>query len=430
MAEAEASVRTSLRRIAARDGDVRAWTHVGASQAIADARALDARAGPAPLAGHVLAVKDVIDVSGMPTGHNSPLGQSRPALADAPCVALLRQAGAVILGKTDTTEFACAGRNAATANPHAFSRTPGGSSSGSAAAVADGHVSMALATQTGGSTIRPASFCGIPALKPSWGLISREGVKMYANSLDTVGLYARSFADIDLLCGVYGFAPAEPRGGEVRLGLCQTPYWHQADEETRLALSAAGKALRATGARVDMIDLPPSFDRLERAFRVILFREGAAAFLDLARTHPDLLHADFHERVASIDHYGDAELREAYDLVAEGRREMERLMASYDGVLTPSGPGIAPLGRGPGNPIFNQLWTLLHVPTVNLPLFAAQDKMPLGLSLVGPRFSDRWLIGLAEEVTARVREGFAEKGDRLVLWDLAKRLNPVPAPAG
>jgi Asp-tRNA(Asn)/Glu-tRNA(Gln) amidotransferase A subunit family amidase len=164
-------VNRALARIAERDREVRAWTALAPAAA---RQAALATPQDAPLYGLVLGVKDVIDVAGMATGHNSPLG------------------------KTDTTEFAAAGRNAATANPHALHRTPGGSSSGSAAAVADGHVPIALATQTGGSTIRPASFCGIPALKPTWGAISREGAKLYANSLDTIGLYGADFTLIAL----------------------------------------------------------------------------------------------------------------------------------------------------------------------------------------------------------------------------------------
>lgn len=386
---------TALRTIAARDRDVRAWTHIDAVGAAAAGGKLD-RTPPesrGPLHGVPVAIKDVIDVAAMPTRHNSPLACALPQLQDAACVATLRAAGAIILGKTDTTEFAAAGRNAATANPHAFHRTPGGSSSGSAAAVADGHVPVALATQTGGSTIRPASFCGIHALKPTWGAISREGAKLYANSLDTIGLYARSIAHLDLLCDVYGLtSPGRDAQSGLRIGLCQTPCWDRADPETQAAMSDAADRLAALGVAVVPVDLPPVFDGMEAAFRAILFREGAAAFLNLARSQPDLLHTDFHERVASAAHYPDDMLRSAYDLAAEGRRVIEALMQGFDAFLTPSAPGIAPVGRTPGNPIFNQMWTMLHLPVLGLPLYRAQEDMPLGLSLVSPRLTDRDLL--------------------------------------
>jgi Asp-tRNA(Asn)/Glu-tRNA(Gln) amidotransferase A subunit family amidase len=201
-------VSASLRRIAERDKAVRAWLAVSDS-ALDTARAIRPD-DPRPLAGIPIGIKDVFDTHDMATTHNSPLFSGNRPTRDAPAVAILRAAGAVILGKTDTTEFAAAGRDAVSANPHDTSRTPGGSSAGSAAAVADFHVPMALGTQTGGSTIRPGSFCGIPAMKPSWGLISTEGVKRYSVSFDTVGLYARSIADLTLLAQVFALPPAPP----------------------------------------------------------------------------------------------------------------------------------------------------------------------------------------------------------------------------
>lgn len=398
----EAMVDAALRRIAARDRDVRAWLHVDAAGARAAARGLAGAERIGPLHGIPVGIKDVIDVAGMPTTHNSPLGSATPVLADAPCVSTLRSAGAVILGKTDTTEFAAAGRNAVTANPHAFHRTPGGSSSGSAAAVADGHVPLALATQTGGSTIRPASFCGIHALKPTWGLISREGAKLYANSLDTIGLYARDLAGLDLLCEVFAFAqpPVRASRGPLRIGLCHTPCRDRAEAETLAAMADAAARLRAAGVEVVPFDLPPLFGRLEDAFTAILWREGQAAFLDLARREPALLHADFHDRVGSAACFPDAVLRQAHDLTAEARRVIEGMMADVDAVLTPSAPGIAPEGRGPGNSIFNQMWTQLHLPVLNLPLYRAQEGMPLGLSLVGPRYDDRRVLAVGRQVEA------------------------------
>lgn len=397
------ALRAAMQRICLRDAQVRAWTHLDPDAAGRFSQGADGD-GDRPLQAVTVGVKDVIDVAGMPTRHNSPLGCSLPAVQDAPCVSVLRFAGAIIVGKTDTTEFAAAGRDAATANPHDLARTPGGSSSGSAAAVADGHVDLALATQTGGSTIRPASFCGVYGFKPTWGLISREGVKLYANSLDTVGFHARDLGLLQRVADVFGFAPAPLPEGPLRIAICRTPWFGQAEPDTRAALADAARRLAASGVETTAIDLPDGCDALEPAFHAILHREGGAAFLDLARRAPELLHRDFHQRVASADRFDDEVLRRSYDIVAQLRVAVEALFAQFDAVLTPSAPGIAPLGRGPGNPLFNQHWTLLHLPVLNLPLYRASHGMPLGLSLVGPRFSDRRLLQAGQQLIALLQE--------------------------
>jgi Asp-tRNA(Asn)/Glu-tRNA(Gln) amidotransferase A subunit family amidase len=401
--QAEAAVRASLGRIAERDKLIRAWLHVDDRAALATARALDTEAEPrGPLHGVPIGVKDVFDTADMPTTHNSPLFHGhRPAL-DAACVAVLRVAGAIILGKTDTTEFAAAGRDAGTANPHDIAHTPGGSSAGSAAAVADGHVRIALSTQTGGSIIRPASFCGVYGFKPTWGAISREGVKTYANSLDTVGWHAASIEDCDRMCELFGFpsAPARAKDRPLRIGLCRTPYWDQADEDGRRALLEIGDRLRASGAAVEDFASPGSFEGLDDAHHAILWREGGAAFLSLGRGRADLLHADFQARIASRETIDDATLRDAYDRAALARIAFERAIAGYDAILALSAPGVAPVGRSPGNPIFNQLWTLLHMPVLSLPLPREHGGLPIGLSLVAARFEDRRLLAAGAEIEA------------------------------
>jgi Asp-tRNA(Asn)/Glu-tRNA(Gln) amidotransferase A subunit family amidase len=403
-ASAVAHVHAALQRIGERDSDVRAWLHVDDAGALEAAAVQDGLGGAnVRLGGVCVGVKDVISVAKMPLTHNSPLYSGHVPAEDAPCVAILRAAGAVILGKTDTTEFAAAGRNAATANPHDFSRTPGGSSAGSAAAVADGHVPLALATQTGGSTIRPASFCGIHGFKPTWGLVSREGVKTYANSLDTVGWYTRGLDLCDRVCEVYGFAEAAPLGPEpLRIGVFRTPWWDEMTPGGQTAFEGVAAAMAKAGIiTVDIAELP-EFGHLNDDHRAILFREGAAAFLSLARTRPDLLHPDFHLRVDALASYPAARLREAHDRAAVARVGFERAIAGLDAVLAPSAPGIAPLGRAPGEPRFNQPWTLLHAPVVNLPLAHGEGGMPIGVSLVGPRYGDRRLLAVAREVEARL----------------------------
>ncbi|PNU06750.1 amidase [Novosphingobium guangzhouense] len=397
-----ANVHAALQRIGGRDALVRAWLHVDDAGALAAAKALD-QSEPGPLHGVCVGVKDVIAVAGMPLTHNSPLFSGHVPSEDAPCVATLRAAGAVIIGKTDTTEFAAAGRNAASANPHDTARTPGGSSAGSAAAVADGHVPLALATQTGGSTIRPASFCGIHGFKPSWGLVSREGVKTYANSLDTVGWYARDLDMIDRVCDVYGLASAERfDSSRLRIGVFRTPWWDEMAPDGQAAFDSVSAAMARAGIETVEIAGLPEFAHLNDDHRAILFREGAAAFLALARARPDLLHADFHLRVDALATYSDARLREAHDRAAAARVGFERAIAGLDALLAPSAPGIAPLGRSPGEPRFNQPWTLLHAPVINLPLARGDAGMPIGVSLVAPRYDDRRLIAVAREVELRL----------------------------
>ncbi|NKJ44084.1 amidase [Novosphingobium sp. SG720] len=402
-----ARVEAALARIAIRDATVRAWLHVDDTGALATARTLDALAADArgPLHGLIIGVKDVIAVAGMPLTHNSPLFTGQVAAHDAPCVAILRAAGAVILGKTDTTEFAAAGRNAASSNPHDPARTPGGSSAGSAAAVADGHVDVALATQTGGSTIRPASYCGIHGFKPSWGLVSREGVKTYANSLDTVGWHARNLGLIDRLCAAYGLAPAlaVPADAPLRIGVFRTPWWDRLASDAQAAFEDVVVAgLARAGVALERIDDLPDFAHLNDDHRAILFREGAASFRDLAHTRGALLHPDFHLRVAALDQFDDERLRLARDRASAATRAFERATNGLDAVLAPSAPGIAPFGRGPGDPLFNQPWTLMQVPVLNLPLARGGQGMPIGVSLVAPRYADRRLIAVAQALEDRL----------------------------
>jgi Asp-tRNA(Asn)/Glu-tRNA(Gln) amidotransferase A subunit family amidase len=388
--------RASLRRIAERDKDVRAWIAISDS-AIAAAAEIDGD-DTRPLAGVPVGIKDIIDTHDMPTTHNSPLFAGHRPTRDAPCVAILRNLGAIILGKTDTTEFAAAGRDAVTANPVDLTRTAGGSSAGSAAAVADGHVPLALGTQTGGSTIRPGSFNGVYAFKPSWGLVSTEGVKRYSVSFDTVGWYARTPEDLTLLAAAYslpGVGTAAPEAP--RMAICRTPYADQLAPESARALDRF-----AEKHALEEIVLPDRFKALDDLHRLVMWTEGAAAFRALTLSHPDLLHADFHDRVALRDGQTPRAMFEAYDMLAELRVAFERLIGDLDALVVPSAPGYAIEGRSPGNPIFNALWTAMQMPVVNIPVTAADDPLPIGVSLVGPRASDGALLSLA---TALSRTG-------------------------
>lgn len=409
---AEAVTRGCLDRIAARDQAVRAWVHTDPTLVLATARERDKAPEKGPLYGVPIGIKDMIQTADMPTQHNSPLYAGHRPGVDAACVETLRAAGAIIIGKTDTVEFAAAGRRALTRNPHDPARTPGGSSSGSAAAVADRHVPIALGTQTGGSLIRPASFCGIYALKPSWGVVSREGAKIYSVTCDTIGWYARCAEDLGLIYNVFGppdEAPAAARPlRQARFGLCRTPMWDQASPETRAALDTAAETLRAAGASVEMLDLPAAFDGLVEAHKVILASEGRAAFLNEYRARRDGLHDDFRAIVENRARYGRDALRAAYDLAAECRHRFDSLADGFDAVLTPSAVGEATLGlASTGDSVFNRMWTLLHVPCVNVPGCTGPNGLPVGITLTGPRFTDRALVALAGPVGAMLAAGAA-----------------------
>src|SRR5216684_2101833 len=243
---AEALVAACLERIAAREPVVGAWHHLDRGAALAAARCCDTSAPSGPLHGIPVAVKDLIDTVDMPTGYGSAIYAGHRPAADASCVALARGAGAIVLGKTVTTEFACftAGK---TANPRNPAHTPGGSSSGSAAAVADGMAPLALGTQTAGSVIRPAAYCGCVGYKPSFGLINRAGVKPLADSLDTVGVLARTVEDAAFFAGVLSERPALRHlavpSAAPRFGLYRTPVWEEAEPATVAAIDAARMAL-------------------------------------------------------------------------------------------------------------------------------------------------------------------------------------------
>ena len=400
---AEGLVRSCAERIAARDPAVRAWSYHDPAAALRQARELDKHLVRGPLHGIPVAIKDVIETRDMPTAHNSPLRQGHQPGQDAPCVDVLRSAGAVILGKTDTTEFAAGGRHAGTSNPYNPAHSPGGSSSGSAAAVADHQAPLALGTQTGGSLIRPASYCGVFALKPSWGAVSREGSKLYSASFDTIGWYGRSVADLELLADMFDLTDDAPplRHGLAgrRFGICR-PFPADTLPASDDALTRAADILRAAGAEIVPLALPAPFGELNDIHKTILFSEGRAAFLNLYRAHYDGLHDDFRHRVENREGITKAALRRAYDIAATCRMQFDEIASAFDAVLAPSAPGEAAPGREPGKPLLNQIWSLLHVPCVNIPGFRGPAGLPVGVTVTGPRFTDRAVLAVADQVAA------------------------------
>ena len=404
----EALVSACLERIADRDGEVRAWEHLDPEQALAQARARDAERPRGPLHGVPVGIKDVFDTVDMPTAYGSPIYAGNQPAWDAACVAALRTAGAVILGKTVTTEFA-AYRPGKTANPHNLAHTPGGSSSGSAAAVADGMVPLALGTQTAGSIIRPASFCGVVGYKPTFGWIPRAGLKPLAESLDTVGAFAGSVADAALIGSVMASSPelldlAAPERPP-RIGVCRTHEWPLAEVATVRAFEDTRARLAEAGAELREIVLPESFRGLFHAQERIMAYEAAQSFAFELLAHPDQLS----EKLTSVLRAGRECSPETHradlSLAIEARAALPGLLAEVDALLVPSDIGEAPVGlHATGDPAFNRVWTLLHTPCVNVPALCGPQGLPVGVQLIGPPHTDgavlaaaRWVEGVLSQ---------------------------------
>lgn len=415
----EALVRACLARIAERDAQVKAWCWIEPARAIAEAREADTcrQLDPAtigPLHGIPVGIKDIIDTADLPTQHNSRIFRGHRPTRDAACVTILRAAGAIVLGKTDTVEFASHGRNPVTCNPHDLARTPGGSSSGSAAAVGDFMVPLSFGTQTGGSIIRPGAFCGVFGFKPTHGLVSGEGVKPFSPTLDTLGWYARSAADLRLLAELFevsdGAPEAAPAAATLRIGVCRTEYWPRAEPGMREAMAAAERLLRAAGAKVEEVELGPELAGLNDLKEIVMRVEGRVAFLDLERSKADLLSPGIVKRMRHAQQLGQAALRDALDGAAVARIAFDKLAGGYDALLTPAANGEAPLGlASTGDPIFNGLWTLLHAPCVTVPGLLGPAGLPIGLQLVAPRYRDARLLAVAETFGALLASGGARR---------------------
>jgi amidase len=400
---AEALTRACLGQARA-GAEIKAWAWLDPEQALAQARAVDRAGRRGRLAGVPVGIKDIIDTADMPTEHGSPIYRGNRPFADAACVALIRAASGVILGKTVTTEFANR-HPGATVHPHNAAHTPGGSSSGSAAAVADFQVPLALGTQTGGSVIRPAAFCGVIGYKPSFGEFSRVGVKMQCHNLDTLGIICRSLEDVALLRGV--LLAQEPhridRGSTApRIGFCRTPAWEHADVDTRALLERSVAVLSAAGATVRDVALTPT-DILEHHRRIFEF-EAARNYAYEFEEHGEKLSAALRDgllapgRALPLAAYVEAiETAEAY------RRNLEDVFAEVDVLLAPSAIGEAPEGLGStGDARFNAIWTLAWTPCVTLPAGNGRKGLPLGIQLVGARFRDEALLDAAAWVEARL----------------------------
>jgi Asp-tRNA(Asn)/Glu-tRNA(Gln) amidotransferase A subunit family amidase len=419
----EALVTAALARIAEREGELQAWAFLDRERALAQAKAADEQRregkGIGQLHGVPIGIKDIIDTADMPTENGSAFFKGRQPRHDAAAVAALRAAGAVVLGKTVTTELATL-TPSVTRNPVNPAHTPGGSSSGSAAAVASGMVPVALGTQTGGSVVRPAAFCGIFGFKPTFGLIARPGVLSQAPSLDTIGVFGRSLEDVALVVdAIQGYDQRDPASiASSRPNLLararedwplppmfifvKTHAWAEAEAATR---EAFGELIEHLGDKVEEISLDFSTERGVAAAKTVQNVELAHHYGPLLERAPDLIskrlanQIEEGRRVNGIDYFAALEARHEFNASVEG------LMAQHGYILTPAALGPAPKGLdSTGNPVFCAFWTYLGVPAVTLPLLEA-DGLPMGVQLIGARRDDgrllraaRWLVqNLAED---------------------------------
>ncbi len=398
----EAVVRACLEHIEAREPHVQAWQYLNPQQVIAAASALDKNGLRGPLAGVPFGITDIIDTADMPTEYGSPIYKGHQPQNEAACVALGRKAGGVLMGKTVTTEFAnrYPGK---TRNPFDPTRTPGGSSSGSAAAVGDHMVPLAIGTQTTGSTIRPASFCGVFGYRPTWGDLRCSGVREAAGSLDTLGLLARSVDDLalyrDVLLGVEPQAVPEHTGA-LRVGFCRTHVWPQVEPHTQQLLEDAAQRLARAGLQVSEVELPAHFARLTDVHLAISSFEFSRNFTYEIEHHWEKISTTLRENrlksglECSFERYSEARL-----FAAQCRREFAGVVENYDVLLTASATGEAPVGLNATGKANNCLiWTTLHVPSVTMPVFKGPHGLPVGAQIIGKANGDRALFAAAHRI--------------------------------
>jgi Asp-tRNA(Asn)/Glu-tRNA(Gln) amidotransferase A subunit family amidase len=395
---AEDLARACLARIEERESTVGAWIHVDPDAVLAQARQLDAGPVRGPLHGLPIGVKDIMDTIDMPTCYGSAVYPGHRPAADAASVALARAAGALILGKTVSTEFAWF-HPGKTANPRDPSCTPGGSSSGSAAAVADAMVPLAFGTQTAGSIVRPASYCGVVGYKPTYGTLPRAGIKPLAESLDTLGVMARTPGDAALLVGVLSgrdLLPA-PRPRAPRIALCRTHEWHAAQPETAAALEHAAQAAARAGAQVTDLALPREFSGLLQA-QIDLMNYEAYRALASDRVHRLAGLSETLKKLLDAAGKVDASrYDEARVLTATCRAMLGDVFADADVILAPSAQGEAPSGlAATGDPIFCRIWTLLGVPAMNIPCGHGPRGLPVGVQIIGRIGDDARAVSVAE----------------------------------
>jgi Asp-tRNA(Asn)/Glu-tRNA(Gln) amidotransferase A subunit family amidase len=366
-------------RIAEREPELRAWVEVCPQDSL----------GAGPLNGIPFGAKDIYETRGLPTEFGSPIYLGRKGQADAALVTRLRTLGAVLLGKTQTTAFASFDPSP-TRNPRDPDHTPGGSSSGSAAAVAAGMVPFALGSQTQGSVLRPASFCGVVGFKPTYGMLPLDGVLPFAPSLDTAGLFTETADDMRLLWSRIGF-PAAPGAPAI----CAAPDKPDVDPEMESAFHRTVNGLRAAGFRVQAIEFPPDWQDLLAASRLINQYEGARTHESAFRTHGSGLGIKLAQLISDGLQLPECQYRDALAIISEMKQKMDRVFQEFPVILTPAAPGPAPRGlQSTGDPRMNSPWTALGTPAISVPMPGA-GALPLGLQMTARPGNDAMLLDFA-----------------------------------
>jgi Asp-tRNA(Asn)/Glu-tRNA(Gln) amidotransferase A subunit family amidase len=398
----EAVTRACLERINERESDVQAWQYLDAEGAIRAARAHDRGSKSGALVGVPFNAKDIIDTSDMPTEYGSPIYAGFRPRSDAACVALTRKAGGILLGKAVTVEFANR-HPSKTKNPRDLLRTPGGSSSGSAASVADYMIPLSIGTQGTSSTVKPASYCGVFGYRPTFGELRMAGVKEAAASFDTLGLFARSIEDVALHRDVLldrepGQIPA--RATPPRIAFCRTHFWGVLDSSTAVLLEEAAERLLRAGADLIDLDLPKVFEDACEARYLVAGYEFARNYTWEIENHWDQLSETLRNgRIKDGLSCSYEQYVEARNLIERCRRLMGELLEGRDAVLTACATGEAPIGfhtTGSSKPAL--LWTTMHLPQVSLPVFTGPSGMPIGALIVGKRSRDADMLAVSQWV--------------------------------
>ena len=393
-----ALVESCLARIQAREPQVRAWVALAGERALEHAHACDSSAPVGLLHGVPVGVKDVIETAELVTAYGSAIHAGHQPRVDAACIALLRAEGGIVLGKTVTAEFATSFPGA-TRNPWNLEHTPGGSSSGSAAAVADRMVPLACGTQTAGSVLRPAAFCGVVGFKPTFGWVSRQGVKQVAESLDTLGSFGRSVADAALMAAAMSRRPSfghvRPIAPHSLTRVC-TDGAGEAKPEAWAAIDEVLRRVSAAGVRVDAEELPEPCEQMTVIHPQIEHFEAARALAFEHATARERLSEKLRERLDHGLSEPEAVYRQACEVAAQCRQAVARWFDGHDLLITPSAPGEAPVGLATtGSATFNRRWSLLGLPCITLPVLKGPAGLPVGIQLVGPWHSEARLLSAA-----------------------------------
>ena len=404
-------VQDCLARISARDKDIGAWKYISADYVMEQAERCDKEKGSGLLHGIPIGIKDNLDTNDMPTGYGTHIYPNYIPDNDSETVAKLRRAGAILLGKTVTSEFA-GPFPGPTLNPYDSSRTPGVSSMGSAAGVADYMMPLANGSQTGGSIIRPASLCGIYGYKGSFGHISGDGIRHLKPSIDTLGHFARSIEDLELMrCALTDDTPVKfsdeytlPK----TIGICKTGQWHAAQNEVISMIGKVKECLTSSNTRVEEVILPNEFtDVMNRSFQVIYSWELRAAHEKEIEDHLEEFNPWFQWAVDYAKELTETDFDEAILEAKNVRAILDDIFREVDVILTPSALGEAPKDlKGIPKNNFNNLWTLMYVPCLNLPLFLGPNDLPVGLQIIGPQNEDQNLLKSAHSIDLRIKEYF------------------------